>query len=208
MLLVSEHRISDSVIAYIEANRHRLTPDFSTYANQRMRAWIGAEGPLSNNQSFQVAAFSYTDPLWIWLEKFCKQNLNFIPEVALLHVGGADCSDPEDRPTEGRGGECGIKMHRDAGYADFKAVGINLIGEATFGYRDCYGTLDRWSPNAKEIHDTEIQWAKMVRGTCVTFNCKNPHFAQVGPNRWCINAWRISKNRRDDYNRFLKEHKR
>jgi hypothetical protein len=37
------------------------------------------------------------------------------------------------------------------------------------------------------------------------FNCKNPHFAQVGPNRWCINAWRIRDKRREDYEQCLRK---
>lgn len=134
MLEVRHVGIDPTVLRYVEKNRHRLTPDFSSYANRRMRAWLGVEAPLSDSQVFKSAPFGYDSPLWKWLHTLCTGWLDFEPEVALLHVGGADCSDPEDAPLEGRGGQCGIKKHRDAGYGDWRAVGINLCGEATFGY--------------------------------------------------------------------------
>ena len=197
MITVVQTTIPDQVIRHIESNRGLLTRDVSNYAKGRMRAWIGLEAPLTDSQSFKAAPFKYGGTLWQWLHPYCIEHLDFEPEIALLHVGGADCSDPEKDPDDGRGGECGIQTHRDAGYADFRAVGINLIGEATFGYRDCYGTQDRW---VKEQNDSApTQLVHMRRGTAVVFNCKNPHFASVGPNRWCINAWRISRKRRDEY---------
>ena len=198
MLTIIQTKIHDDVINYINESRHKLTPDVSNYATGRLRAWIGLEAPLTDKQTFKPAAFDFNDRLWKWLHLFCIAKLNFEPEIALLHVGGADCSDPEESPTDGNGGECGIKMHRDAGYADFRAVGINLIGEATFGYQALYPAQDKWSKEwDKEV---KLQIVKMTRGTCVVFNCKNPHFAQVGPNRWCINAWRIKDKRREEYN--------
>jgi hypothetical protein len=194
MLTTFQLNIPQDIINHIETNRHFLTQDVSNYAKGRYRAWIGLEAPLTNNHTFVEAPFTYKDKLWLWLRDFCIENINFEPEIALLHVGGANCSNPEDKPINGGGGECGITLHRDAAYADYRAVGINLKGEATFGYKDCYGVQDRWvreqNPNA------ETEWVKMVAGTTIVFNCKNPHFAQVGPNRWAINAWRISDKRR------------
>lgn len=204
MLQVKQNKISEECITYIEANRDRLTPDVSSYANNRMRAWIGAEAPLADKFNFESAPFGPEDKLWKFVVWYCKSYLEFTPEVALLHVGGADCSDPDENAIEGRGGECGIKMHRDAGYADFRAVGINLIGDAVFGYRAVYPGFS-WVPQHQQNEDAPIQRVKMTSGTSVIFNCKNPHFAQVGPNRWCINAWRISNKRRDDYNEFMRK---
>lgn len=200
-MIVSQHEINPKVLEHIEANRGLLTPDFSSYANERKRAWIGCEGPLSFNRDFELAPFSYESILWQWLSWFCRTNLDFEPELALLHVGGADCSDPTDNPLNGPGGECGIKSHRDAAYADYRAVGINLVGKATFGYRAVYPKIGSWSPKTNDT--APIEHVHMVAGTCVQFNCKNPHFAEVGPNRWAINAWRVSDRRRDDYLRFL-----
>jgi hypothetical protein len=202
MLTVIQSKIPQEAIDYVEEHRHLLTPDKSQYANERLRAWIGAEAPLSERFQFQPAPFGYDTRLWLWLKKFCNLVLNFDPEVALLHVGGADCGDPEEKPLEGNGGECGIKMHRDAGYADYRAVGINLRGEATFGYRCQYTAQDQWTK--VQNNPAPLEHVKMTTGTCVLFNCKNPHFAQVGPNRWCINAWRISKKRRDEFEEFRK----
>lgn len=203
MLTIKQLPINENVVKYIESYRHLLTPDFSSYANERKRAWIGVEGSLSDNQPFREAPFGYDTMLWKWLHWFCVKNLDFEPELALLHVGGADCSDPEDEPINGPGGECGIKQHRDAGYADYRAIGINLAGEATFGYRCEYIEQDKWTKERNA--NPEVEYVKMIPGTCVGFNCKNPHFAQVGPNRWCINAWRVSNKRRDDYEQFLNQ---
>jgi len=203
MLTISQNSIPDELIDYINQNRNKLTADVSNYAKGRLRAWIGLEAPLTDKQTFEPAPFPFTDRLWNWLDKFCRTKLQFEPEIALLHVGGADCSDPEETPLDGNGGECGIKQHRDAGYADFRAVGINLIGEATFGYQALYPDQDKWSKTWDKT--AKLQIVKMTRGTCVAFNCKNPHFAQVGPNRWCINAWRIKDKRREEYEKVRSE---
>lgn len=197
MLSVSVHSISPNIVSFIESSRNLLTADFSNYAKGRLRAWIGLEAPLSKSQQFRPAPFGYDSVLWKWLQGFCQEHLNFDPEIGLLHVGGADCSDPEERPENGRNGECGIAEHRDASYADYRAVGINLAGVAVFGYRPCYPLHDRWS--AEQDMAARIQHVRMVPGSCVVFNCKNPHFAQVGPNRWCVNAWRISPKLRADF---------
>ena len=203
MLTVIQKEIHPKVLEYVEQNRHLLTPDHSQYANERLRAWVGAEAPLTSNRTFLTAPFSYESPLWIWLKNFCNTHLEFDPEVALLHVGGANCGDPEEAPLQGSGGQCGIMQHRDAAYADYCAVGINLAGEATFGYSSYYPYQDRWTRIEEQNKNAPIQHVKMVRGTCVKFNCKNPHFAQVGPNRWCINAWRISEKRRAEFEAFI-----
>lgn len=204
MLTVVQAKIPSEVIAYVEKYRHLLTPDVSQYANERLRCWMGAEAPLSEKFSFSEVPepFGYKSRIWNWLERFCKHHLNFNPEVALIHVGGADCSDPEDSPMDGHGGTCGIRRHRDASYADFWAVGINLRGEATFGYQCFYPDQDKWSSAERQNKNAVIEHIRMSAGTCVAFNCKNPHFAQVGPNRWCINAWRISDKRRAEFNEF------
>lgn len=205
MLTVVHTNIPQEAIEFVEQNRHLLVADHSQYATDRMKAWIGAEAPLSDNRTFQPAVFGYNSRLWVWLEKFCKLYLDFEPEIALLHVGGADCSDPEETPLDGRGGECGIRRHRDAAYAAYRAVGINLMGEATFGYQSFYPHQDRWSPREEQNASAQVEHVKMTSGTCVAFNCKNPHFAQVGPNRWCINAWRISDKRRSEFEKFKSE---
>lgn len=197
MLTIVQASINPKVIEYLEENKHLLVPDVSNYAKGRYRAWIGMEAPLTDKVPFKEAPFGYETPLWKWLTLFCDKYLNFVPEVGLVHIGGADCSDPEDNPVDGGGGECGIKMHRDAGYADFRAIGINLKGVATFGYKAFYPDQDKWSKEGNP--NPPIQTVKMTTGTAVAFNCKNPHFAQVGPNRWCINAWRISNKRREEY---------
>ena len=177
-----------------------LTPDLSNYAKRRKRTWIGCEAPLTDNQRFKNVKHNFKSPLWIFLKDFSQQELGFTPELALLHLGGADCSDPEESPINGRGGECGILFHRDAGYADYKAIGINLSGNAVFGYKDCYTTQDCWKK--EQDVNAKIQTINMISGTSIIFNCKNPHFGQAGPNRLCINAWRISKKRRKEFEEF------
>lgn len=204
MLTVIQADIPVGVIEYIEQHRSLLTPDHSQYANERLRCWLGAEAPLTDNRTFLPVPepFGYESRLWVWLSKFCQAYLNFEPEVALLHVGGADCSDPEQVPLDGHGGECGIRRHRDASYADYRAIGINLQGDATFGYQSFYPEQDRWTPQAQQNQAAKLEHVQMTAGTSVAFNCKNPHFAQVGPNRWCINAWRISDKRRKDFEQW------
>lgn len=202
MLTIKQINISkyDYLIGLTNLVIKDLTPDLSNYAKGRKRMWIGCEAPLTDNQKFKQVKYDYDSPLWISLQAFCEHELQFSPEIALLHMGGANCSDPEENPVDGRGGECGILFHRDAGYADYKAIGINLAGKAVFGYRDCYGTQDSWSK--QQNTNAKIQTVPMIDGTCVVFNCKNPHFGQAGPNRLCINAWRISKKRKEEFEQF------
>lgn len=204
-LFIRQLSVHDDVLKYIHKHASLLTPDHSNYARGRRRVWLGLEAPLTSNRTFQPVhpLFSYHSPLWKWLDGFCRKYLGFVPEVGLLHVGGADCSDPEETPDDGRGGECGITTHRDAAYADFKAVGINVAGTATFGYREVYPYIDRWSAPKECNGGACLQHVHMTPGTCVVFNCKNPHFGQAGPNRWCINAWRISEKRRKDFHAAL-----
>ena len=201
MLTVIQTEIDPQAIAFLEENKHKLVPDVSNYAKGRYRAWIGMEAPLTDQQRFKPGQFGYDSFVWTWLQKLCREKLSFDPEIALIHIGGANCGEPEALPVDGNGGECGIKMHRDAGYADFRAVGINLIGEASFGYIANYPHQDRWTK--EQDSQAKPQIVNMVPGTCVVFNCKNPHYAQAGPNRWCINAWRIRDRRRKDFEASL-----
>lgn len=202
MITIIQTKISSIRLKYIEEKcKQLLTKDFSNYAKGRLRVWIGCEAPLTDSQKFKKCELDYKSNMWTWLYGFCKEKLNFEPEIALMHLGGADCSNPEEQPKDGRGGECGILEHRDAGYADYCAVGINITGNAIFGYKNCYKTQDCWAK--EQDMNAPIQLVKMTQGTCVKFNCKNPHFAQCGPNRWCINAWKISKKRRKEFETFM-----
>lgn len=105
---------------------HKLSPDVSSYAKGRLRAWVQAEAPLSDNQNFRKGI---EDPkLWQWIQNACKQaSINgftdWKPDIALITWSGT-----------GDDG-VGISEHRDAGYSDYPAMTINLTGTCLFSIR-------------------------------------------------------------------------
>ena len=87
-----------------------LSPDFSSYAKGRKRAWLNWEASLNNPTRFTP---SLTDKrLWDWLTTvWNRAGMDSLPELGLaIH------------------GEIPIQLHRDASYAAAAALNINLGG--------------------------------------------------------------------------------
>lgn len=172
------HRITDYLDNVIEP---MLGRDVSSYAPGRARSWFPYEAPLSDSQSFKLGLDD--NNLWSFSNEVCKL-IGWEPELALVSKGGT------------------INPHRDAAYADFKSVGINL-GKVTWCYERIYPNFS-WAPPASCINPSEITCLDMTGGEVFEFNCKNPHWTEnVDPNRWAINLWRISKKKREEFNEFL-----
>ena len=155
-----------------------LTRDVSNYAKDRKRSWLRYEAPLAEHRPWLLG--NQNPILWNAILEICSQ-ISFVPELGLASLGGE------------------ISPHRDASYADYRAIGINL-GRTTFGYKHAYPEF-RWVPDSQQISPPIISLTEMTGGEVFEFNCKNQHWtSNVASDRWSINLWRISTKMRP---RFL-----
>jgi len=163
-------------------SRHlTLTGDVSNYARGRQRSWLRHEAPLSDARPWRSA--NQNDELWNEILEICNQ-ISFVPELGLASLGGE------------------ISAHRDASYADWRAIGINL-GVTTFGYELSYPEF-RWAPPSELVSPPQVSLTRLVGGEVFEFNCKNRHWtSNVSADRWSINLWRVSPKRRHKFNEFL-----
>ena len=156
-----------------------LTPDVSTYAPGRLRVWIPYEAPLGPTRTWQPGLTDLR--LESWLRRTCT-GIGFDFGTALATCGG------------------GISRHRDASYADYRALDFNL-GPATFCYQKIYPGFE-WS--REQDKDAPVERYELLGGEVLAFNCKNPHWVEnADPTRWAINVWSISKRERPAYDSFV-----
>lgn len=168
--------IINTIIGYLnEVIEPQLGTDVSSYAPGRMRSWLEYEAPLSQSQPWQLAL--HDDRIWSYVTRVCARH-GFSPDIGLISKGGV------------------ISSHRDASYANFMAMGINL-GECTWEYRQCYPEY-KWTPQQNE--SAPVETYHLTGGEVFFFNCKNPHaVTQASPDRWAINLWTVSKKGMDGF---------
>ena len=157
-----------------------LGRDVSNYAKGRQRSWLNHEATLTTTPTFTPAI----QDTYIWQEMLtiCSQ-IEFAPDLGLVSLGGE------------------IKPHRDASYADFRAIGINL-GSVTWGYEQAYPTFC-WVPEAELNQPPPVQELHLNGGEVFEFNCKNRHWtSNPSPDRWGINLWRISRKALPSFNAY------
>ena len=142
--------------------RPALVPDVSAYASGRLRCWLRTEPPLSTSQH-EKPGFKVQDGIWRRLEQLIDWPFDF----CLVTYSGAMAT--------------GIEPHRDASYADYEAVGLNVTG--SFGQaRDTHG----YNP----AKDAPTHVLELSPGNVIRFNCKNVHGAKPSAHRWAMNFWR------------------
>ena len=160
----------DEVIAQL------LTKDVSNYAPGRTRAWLQYEAPLSQSRPWLHGVRD--ERVWSYVTRTCARH-GFTPDLGLVSKGG------------------NISSHRDAFYANFMAMGINL-GECTWEYRPCYPEY-RWTPQQDE--NAPVESYNLTGGEVFLFNCKNPHAViNASEDRWAINLWTVSKKGMSGFN--------
>lgn len=171
----------DSLVEYLNNNyADNLGTDVSNYAKGRRRSWLQYEGPLSDERSFEPGI--QDERIWNYVTKLCSK-FDWEPELGLISRGGK------------------ITRHRDAAYADFRSIGINL-GKVTWCYERIY-PMYAWVPSEQTLNPTEISKIEMTGGEVFEFNCKNPHWTEnVDPDRWGINLWRVSRKKRSEFETF------
>lgn len=178
---ISPERVAKAV-KYLEENvDSTLGNDVSNYAPGRRRIWFPYEAPLSENRDYQIA--SQDEKIWTFCKNICS-TFNWTPDLGLVSKGGE------------------ISAHRDAAYADFRSIGINL-GKVTWCYERIYPGFG-WARPEDCLDPSEVIAVNMTGGEVFEFNCKNPHWTEnVDPNRWGFNLWRISTKGRPKFNSFL-----
>lgn len=162
------------VIAYLEAHvRPHLTPDKSSYAPGRLRAWLGVEPSLHPAFPMKLA-LPVSDETWTWFEAAIGWRFDY----ALVTYSGDEAS-----------GVKGIAPHRDAAYASPLARGWHLSGSCTFSYwpeRGGFGGGTSAEPRSRM--NIELQ-----PGDLWQFDCKNLHAAAPSPGRWAMNFWKAKR---------------
>lgn len=151
----------------------RLTPDKSNYAKNRMRAWLRTEPPLGNTQPFRPG-IPMSDPMWARLQEIVSWKFDY----CLVTYSGM---------TEA----IGITPHRDASYADWEALGLNVSGTCRFSYWNDRLSFGRGpSSETCPFPGNPSNVIDLVPGDLVRFNCKNVHSAEPSANRWNMNFWK------------------
>ena len=167
MIELTKNIETERIKAYLETLKPYLKSDVSNYAKGRQRLWLGAE-PLLYRPFNSIPGHPVEEKV---LDRF-RELIEFDFDFCLVTFSG-------DPPI-------GIEPHRDAGYADFLAYGLN-IGNCKFEYWNSKQTLDKNFPSVPCEIPTVLN---LVPGDVIRFNCKNLHAAYPSPNRWGINFWR------------------
>jgi hypothetical protein len=130
---ISPERVAKAV-QYLEENiASDLGADVSNYAPGRRRSWFPYEAPLAESLDFQLGL--QDEKIWIFVRNICS-TFNWEPELGLVSKGGS------------------ISSHRDASYADFRSIGINL-GKVTWCYERIYPGFG-WARPEDCINPSEI----------------------------------------------------
>jgi hypothetical protein len=142
-----------------------LLPDVSNYAKGRLRLWLNKEpmlfSPFDIKPGFQVK-----DKIILRLQEIIEWDFDY----ALVTYSG------DTNPI-------GIGPHRDAGYAAYEAMSINVSGECEFKF---------WPIRDSKGQDEPIITI-LKPGDVTSFNCKHLHSANPTVKRWNINFWKKKK---------------
>lgn len=154
-----------------------LRPDVSGYARGRMRAWLGVEPSLTD--PVRLRSGVQVNDL---VRRRLADAVDWIYDYALVTYSG------DTTPI-------GITPHRDARYADYEAIGLNVSGICEFRYwegRQSFGKSRSVVEHTPSV-DPPTHTLTLQPGDCVRFNCKNFHSAAPSADRWNINFWRARK---------------
>lgn len=174
--IYAELYVMDKLRAWLESTiKPQLKADVSSYARGRRIAWLRFEPMLFKPYNI-IPGIPISDKIWNRLAELIQWPFDF----CLVTYSG-----------DGENG-IGIQSHRDAGYADYEAVGLNVNGDCEFRYwqeSEGYG----YSAYRKQLNpdvDAPTHILQLKEGYLFRFNCKNPHAALPGLGRWGMNFWR------------------
>lgn len=170
-----------SLIQHLEDNIYpQMIINPQGAAKGRRQLWIGIAPPL-NSSALWHNGFQ-DDRLFDYIRRIAPEG--FTPEAILVTKGG------------------NIRRHRDASYADYKGMSINL-GKVTWYYERLYQDYSYGSTFGESA--PAGRW-DLTGGEVFMFNTKNPHWVEnAHPDRWGINVWQISPKARDTYEKFIQD---
>jgi hypothetical protein len=154
--------------------RPLLRPDVSNYAKGRLREWVNLEPTLTSPTRLLTSKLQLSTKIIARLKELIEWDFRF----ALITYSGDKIA-------------TGISKHRDASYADYEAMGLNL-GEARFDYwmeRESFGYSRGSVAETKDPTQSLI----LRPGEVIRFNCKNPHACSPSLKRWNINFWKAKE---------------
>ena len=156
-----------ALLAHLQDNwTDKLEPDVSRYASGRMRAWLNVQPSFGRDWTVTPA---HEDDR---LSRFLDHIIPMPWDLALVSRGS------------------GIRLHRDATYAQPRAFTLNLGAACVYEYENVwrdYSLHSRRNGAPREAHVVNA-------GELVEFNCKNRHAAILDADadkRWAINIWQL-----------------
>ena len=172
----------NQIVQYLDKNIEPLLETKpSGYAKGRNQLWLNYSPDLNTNPTFVLAHID--ERIWNYIKS--KSPQWFTPHVALITKGG------------------GIAPHRDATYANYPAMSINL-GKVTWHYEPSRPDYSHHSTSDR----APAMSVDLTGGEVFMFNCKNMHWVtNVDPNRWSINVWTISPKTMDAFEHAQKIYK-
>ena len=175
----------------LDSYSNSLTLDVSNYAKGRQRFWLQAEADLTKVNGGKLYKPGVQIPkLWDYCSKLFDKAIahSELPYTPTLDLGLVAY------------GNKGIDWHRDASYADFPAVSVNLSTDTTeWGYEDCRLGYDSKTSNS----NPKRKVYKLAPGSVVLFNCKNPHAViKCDDTRYSINLWSVAPKFKTYFNKY------
>jgi hypothetical protein len=162
---------TDRWASFLAANvRPHLKPDVSSYAKGRLRVWLGEEPNLGRPGTRPGLV---VPGLCAALEEIIDWPFDY----CLVTYSG------DEQAT-------GILPHRDASYANYEAMGLNIIGRSRFLYWNDRQDFGKAPSSGVKGDGPPTHDLVLTPGTLVRFNCKNLHQSVPEPRRWNMNFWR------------------
>jgi len=162
---------------WLEAEvKPQLTGDVSNYSKGRPRCWLRIEPGLISKIKDQPGVHTPNE-YWEFLEWITGWRFDY----CLVTYSG------DETPV-------GITPHRDSGFADYEAYGLNITSTSEFRYWNARNSFG-FSHPVRELtaYDPPTHVVEQTPGMVTRFNCKNIHAAIPQPKRWAMNFWRKKK---------------
>ncbi len=161
----------ENLLKTLENIKPSLIPDFSNYAKNRPRVWLGIE-PSLNSSGKEKPGY----PISSQTKQRLAEIIDWEWDFCLLIFSGPEA--------------IGISPHRDASYADYEGRGFNITGTAEFHYWNDRKSFGKSPSTGVKMTDPPTDIIQLGPDDCIKFNVKNPHAAIPAPNRWSMNFWR------------------
>lgn len=164
MNLVKTLHNPEKIEAWLESFvRAKLTPTISNYAKGRLECWLNIRPSLTTPIE-HFKGLIVPEPIVLRIKELISWDFDY----CLVTYSG------DEKPA-------GILPHRDASYADYEAMSLNVSGQCKF---------DWWINRNAISASREFESLILEPGMLTHFNCKHLHAATPGIKRWNMNFWK------------------